>query len=93
MDAPKTLRSFIVTALAEIVGCYLPYLWLKQGKSPRLRVPLFAWLRTLHPTAAGRVYAAYGRVYLRRAGSSLGWTGWAGTCSCHTSRRRSNRPA
>ena len=25
---------------------------------------LFAWLLTLHPTAAGRVYAAYGGVYI-----------------------------
>ena len=25
---------------------------------------LFAWLLSLHPTAAGRVYAAYGGVYI-----------------------------
>jgi small multidrug resistance family-3 protein len=25
---------------------------------------LFAWLLSLHPTAAGRVYAAYGGVYV-----------------------------
>lgn len=31
----NTLVLFIATALAEIVGCYLPYLWLKQGKSLR----------------------------------------------------------
>jgi small multidrug resistance family-3 protein len=66
----KTIGLFIVTALAEIVGCYLPYLWLKQGKSILLLVPaaaslsLFAWLLSLHPTAAGRVYAAYGGVYI-----------------------------
>jgi small multidrug resistance family-3 protein len=28
---------------------------------------LFVWLLTLHPTAAGRVYAAYGGVYVARA--------------------------
>ena len=28
----NTLLLFIATALAEIVGCYLPWLWLKQGK-------------------------------------------------------------
>lgn len=66
----KTLILFLVTAVAEIVGCYLPYLWLKQDKSPWLLVPaaaslaLFAWLLSLHPTAAGRVYAAYGGVYI-----------------------------
>ena len=66
----RTIGLFLITALAEIIGCYLPYLWLKQGKSVWLVVPaalslaLFAWLLSLHPTAAGRVYAAYGGVYI-----------------------------
>ena len=70
MDLIKTFVLFVVTAMAEIVGCYLPYLWLKQGKSAWLLLPaaaslaLFAWLLSLHPTAAGRVYAAYGGVYI-----------------------------
>ena len=34
----KTLGLFVVTALAEIVGCYLPYLWLKKDGSPWLLV-------------------------------------------------------
>jgi small multidrug resistance family-3 protein len=33
MELLKTFFLFAVTALAEIVGCYLPYLWLKQGRS------------------------------------------------------------
>lgn len=70
MEIAKTIGLFVATALAEIVGCYLPYLWLKQGKTVWVLVPaavslaLFAWLLTLHPTAAGRVYAAYGGVYI-----------------------------
>lgn len=70
MPELKTLGLFIATALAEIVGCYLPYLWLREGKSILLLIPaaaslaLFAWLLTLHPAAAGRVYAAYGGVYI-----------------------------
>jgi small multidrug resistance family-3 protein len=70
MDVLKTFLLFAVTAVAEIVGCYLPYLWLKQGKPVWLLIPaaaslaLFAWLLSLHPTAAGRVYAAYGGVYI-----------------------------
>lgn len=66
----KTILIFFITAVAEIVGCYLPYLWLKEGKSIWLLVPaafslaLFAWLLSLHPTAAGRVYAAYGGAYI-----------------------------
>lgn len=66
----RLLALFALTAIAEIVGCYLPYLWLKQGKSAWLLLPaavslaLFVWLLTLHPHAAGRVYAAYGGVYV-----------------------------
>lgn len=66
----KTILLFLVTAVAEIIGCYLPYLWLTQGKSIFLLIPAglslaaFAWLLSLHPTAAGRVYAAYGGVYI-----------------------------
>lgn len=76
MDAFKIFLLFVVTAVAEIVGCYLPYLWLKEGRSAWLLLPaaaslaLFAWLLTLHPTAAGRVYAAYGGVYV---GVALMW--------------------
>lgn len=70
MPELKTLLLFLVTAIAEIVGCYLPYLWLREGKTILLLIPaalslaLFAWLLSLHPTAAGRVYAAYGGVYI-----------------------------
>jgi len=66
----KTIALFIITALAEIIGCYLPYLWLKEDKSILLLIPaaislaFFAWLLTLHPASAGRVYAAYGGVYI-----------------------------
>ena len=66
----KVFGLFIVTALTEIIGCYLPYLWLKEGKSVWLLLPAalsllaFVWLLTLHPNAAGRVYAAYGGVYI-----------------------------
>lgn len=66
----KTTLLFFLTALAEIIGCFLPYLWLKKGGSVLLLVPAaaslaaFAWLLTLHPAASGRVYAAYGGVYV-----------------------------
>ncbi|WP_218689716.1 YnfA family protein [Psychrobacter sp. BF1] len=73
MPELKTLSLFFLTALAEIVGCYLPYLWLREGKSIWLLIPgmlslmAFVWLLTLHPTAVGRVYAAYGGVYIATA--------------------------
>lgn len=72
----KTFLLFLATALAEIVGCYLPWLWLKKDGSVWLLVPaaislgLFAWLLTLHEAASGRVYAAYGGVYI---GVAIAW--------------------
>lgn len=69
----KTTLLFVATALAEIIGCYLPYLWLRKGQSIWLLLPasvslaIFVWLLTLHPAASGRVYAAYGGVYVATA--------------------------
>jgi small multidrug resistance family-3 protein len=70
MDIAKIFGLFVITAVAEIVGCYLPYLWLKQNGSIWLLLPAalslccFVWLLSIHPTAAGRVYAAYGGIYI-----------------------------
>ena len=70
MKVVTTMGLFVVTALAEIVGCYLPYLWLRDRAPAWVLVPaaaslaLFVWLLTLQPAAAGRVYAAYGGVYV-----------------------------
>ncbi|AIX73805.1 YnfA family protein [Mixta calida] len=75
----KTSLLFFITALAEIIGCFLPFLWLKKGASLLLLLPaalslaLFVWLLTLHPAASGRVYAAYGGVYVMTA---LLWLRW-----------------
>lgn len=75
----KVTALFALTAVAEILGCYLPWLVLKQGRSVALLIPaalslaLFAWLLTLHPTAAGRTYAAYGGMYIMVA---LVWLRW-----------------
>lgn len=32
MEALKTTFPFVVTAVAELVGCHLPYLWVKEGR-------------------------------------------------------------
>jgi small multidrug resistance family-3 protein len=72
----QTGMLFVLTALAEIVGCFLPYLWLRKGGTIWLLLPAalslaaFVWLLTLHPAASGRVYAAYGGVY---AATALVW--------------------
>lgn len=66
----RTVALYAITALAEIIGCWLPWLWLRRGGSAWLLIPaplslaLFAWLLTLHPGASGRIYAAYGAVYV-----------------------------
>lgn len=70
MSIFNTLALFFITAFFEILGCYLPFLVLKQNKSVFLLIPsfislsLFAWLLTLHPTPSGRTYASYAGVYL-----------------------------
>jgi small multidrug resistance family-3 protein len=67
---------YLMTALAEILGCYLWWLWLRQDKSAWFGVAglavlaIFAWLLTLHDAASGRVYAAYGGVYI---GIAIAW--------------------
>ena len=79
MSPLQTLGLFAITAFVEILGCYLPYLWLKKGASAwwlilgAVCLALFAWLLTLHSHVAGRVYAAYGGVYV---GISVLWL-WA----------------
>jgi small multidrug resistance family-3 protein len=76
MGLLRVAMLFVVTAVAEILGCYLTYLWLRQQRSAWLLLPaavslaLFAWLLSLHPGPAGRTYAAYGAIYVVTA---LGW--------------------
>jgi len=68
---------FLVTAIAELAGCYLVFLWMRGERSAFLlagaavSLGIFAWLLTFHPNA-GRAYAAYGGVYVAAA---VAW-GW-----------------
>lgn len=68
---------FLIAALGEILGCYSFWAWLKLGKSIVWIIPgLFALvifavaLTRIDASNAGRVYAAYGGVYIL---SSLIW--------------------
>lgn len=69
----RVFLLYALTALAEIVGCYSVYAWLRLGRSAWWLAPgavalgVFAWLLTFHPAASGRVYAAYGGVYIAAA--------------------------
>lgn len=88
----KIIALFFITALAEIAGCYFPYLWMKKQGGAWLLIPaalslmLFVWLLTLHPEASGRIYATYGGIYIATAlvwlkvvdGVSLIVTDWVG---------------
>jgi small multidrug resistance family-3 protein len=71
-----TLALFVVTAVAEILGCYLVWLWLRAGWPAAVLAPAalclaaFAWLLALQPSPAGRTYAAYGGVYVA---SAIAW--------------------
>lgn len=73
MSIITTTGLFIATAVAEITGCYLPLLWLTNRAQSWVLLPavgslaIFVWLLSLHPTASGRVYAAYGGVYIATA--------------------------
>lgn len=66
----RTTALYAATALAELVGCYLPMLWLQGRRPVWVLLPaagalaLFTYLLSLHPAASGRVYAAYGGVYV-----------------------------
>lgn len=88
----RSLGLFFVTAIAELVGCYLPLLW-SSGKGSAWRLlpaalslAAFVWLLTLQPSASGRVYATYGAVYIVTAlawlwvvdGVSPTWNDWVG---------------
>jgi small multidrug resistance family-3 protein len=73
MPLLTTAALFFVTALMELLGCFLPWLWLKGKAGPWVLAPAcaalvaFVWLLSLHPAASGRVYAAYGGVYVATA--------------------------
>lgn len=67
----KTLVWFIIAALAEIMGCFAFWLWLRLGKTAWWLVAgvpcllVFAWALTkVDASHAGRAYAAYGAIYI-----------------------------
>lgn len=70
MDYAVSLFYFVVAGLAEIGGGYLVWLWLREGHSPWLGVlgaaVLFVYgvIPTLQPANFGRVYAAYGGIFI-----------------------------
>lgn len=74
----QSLLFFVLAGLCEIGGGYLVWLALREGKSPWLAVlgvailGIYGAVPTLQPAHFGRVYAAYGGVFVAL---SIAW-GW-----------------
>ena len=73
MNAIATTKSvlyFILAGLCEIGGGYLVWLWLREGKSlwvaciGAIILVIYGVIPTLQPANFGRVYAAYGGVFI-----------------------------
>lgn len=78
MQIVNSLGYFLLAGLCEIGGGYLVWLWLRQGYSAwyavagGLALLVYGVIPTLQPAPFGRVYAAYGGVFI---GLALLW-GW-----------------
>jgi small multidrug resistance family-3 protein len=70
---PTTLALFFLAAAAEIGGGYLVWLWLRKKKTVLLGMLggailfLYGIIPTLQPAEFGRVYAAYGGIFILSA--------------------------
>ncbi|HZS04758.1 MAG TPA: YnfA family protein [Blastocatellia bacterium] len=70
MELTRSLFFFVLAGLCEIGGGYLIWLWLRAGRSFWLAVlgaavlVLYGIIPTLQPAGFGRVYAAYGGVFI-----------------------------
>jgi small multidrug resistance family-3 protein len=70
MAVVKSISLFIIAGLCEIGGGYLVWLWLRENKPWWLGAIggvilfLYGWVATLQPANFGRVYAAYGGIFI-----------------------------
>jgi small multidrug resistance family-3 protein len=70
MNIAKSLLYFLAAGLCEIGGGYLVWLWLRENKSVWYALAgatlliLYGVIPTLQPANFGRVYAAYGGVFI-----------------------------
>src|SRR5260370_7243820 len=76
MEVTKSLFYFVIAGLCEIGGGYLVWLWRREGKGfgfavlGAVALVLYGIVPTLQPANFGRVYAAYGGIFI---GLSLLW--------------------
>lgn len=70
METIKSILYFLLAGICEIGGGYLVWLWVREGKSIWLAalggiiLVLYGLIPTLQPANFGRVYAAYGGVFI-----------------------------
>lgn len=70
MSVVKSILLFILAGLCEIGGGYLVWLWLKENKSLWVGIVggiilvLYGVVATLQTANFGRVYAAYGGIFI-----------------------------
>jgi small multidrug resistance family-3 protein len=70
MEVVRSLILFIIAGFCEIVGGYLVWLWLRKGMSFWVALAgaailvLYGVVPTLQPAHFGRVYAAYGGIFI-----------------------------
>ena len=70
MEITKSIFYFILAGLFEIGGGYLIWLWIREGKSiwyavlGAVTLILYGIIPTLQPANFGRVYAAYGGIFI-----------------------------
>lgn len=70
MEIAKSLMLFFVAGLCEIGGGYLVWLWVREGRSIWIALiggvilVLYGIVATLQPANFGRVYAAYGGIFI-----------------------------
>jgi small multidrug resistance family-3 protein len=66
----RSLSLFVLAGLCEIGGGYLVWLWLREGKGVLIGalaavvLILYGIIPTFQPSHFGRVYAAYGGIFV-----------------------------
>lgn len=70
MEVVKSILYFLLAGLCEIGGGYLIWLWLREDRGlwyaffGALILILYGVIPTLQPASFGRVYAAYGGIFI-----------------------------
>jgi small multidrug resistance family-3 protein len=70
MEMARSLFFFLLAGLCEIGGGYLMWLWIKDGRGFSFALLggailiLYGIIPTFQPASFGRVYAAYGGIFI-----------------------------